>query len=88
MRRSLWSYMIDHMEISRRTWTAAVKLAAVLSVLAAGLAFAVSRIGEVPQAAVVVPVIIVAFVSSWIQTERIRRRAITDMMVIPRRSSL
>ena len=79
--------MIDHMEISRRTWTAAVKLAVVLSVLAAGLAFAVSRVGEVPQAAIVVPVIVVAFVASWIQTERIRRRAIADMVIIPARST-
>ena len=79
--------MIDHMEISRRTWTAAVKLAVVLSVLAAGLAFGVSRLGDVPQAAVVVPVIVVAFVASWINTERIRRRAIADMVIVPARST-
>ena len=80
--------MIDHMEISRRTWTAAVKLAVVLSVLAAGLAFGVTRMGDVPQAAVVVPVIVVAFVASWINTERIRRRAIAEMVIVPARSSL
>ena len=79
--------MIDHMEVSRRTWTAAVKLAVVLSLVAAGLAFAVSRIGEVPQAAIVVPVIVVAFVASWIQTERIRRRAIADMVIVSARST-
>jgi hypothetical protein len=79
--------MIDHMEVSHRTWTAAVKLAVVLSVVAAGLAFAVSRIGEVPQAAIVVPVIVVAFVASWIQTERIRRRAIADMVIVSARST-
>jgi hypothetical protein len=79
--------MIDHMEISRRTWTAAVKLAVVLSVLAAGLAFGVSRVGEVPQAAIVVPVIVVAFVASWVQTERIRRRAIADMVIVSARST-
>ncbi len=79
--------MIDHMEVSRRTWTAAVKLAVVLSVVAAGIAFAVSRIGEVPQAAIVVPVIVVAFVASWIQTERIRRRAIADMVIVSARST-
>jgi len=81
------SSMIDHMEISRRTWTAAVKLAVVLSVLAAGLAFGVSRVGEVPQAAIVVPVIIVAFVASWIQTERIRRRALDEMVIVSARST-
>ena len=80
--------MIDDMEISRRTWTAAVKLAVVLSVLAAGLAFGVTRLGDVPQAAVVVPVIVVAFVASWINTERIRRRAIADMVIVPARSSI
>jgi hypothetical protein len=79
--------MIDHMEVSRRTWTAAVKLAVVLSLVAAGLAFAVSRIGEVPQAAIVVPVMVVAFVASWIQTERIRRRAIADMVIVSARST-
>lgn len=79
--------MIDHMEISRRTWTAAVKLAVVLSVLAAGIAFGVSRVGEVPQAAIVVPVIVVAFVASWVQTERIRRRAVDDMVILSARST-
>jgi hypothetical protein len=76
-----------HMEISRRTWTAAVKLAVVLSVLAAGLTFGVTRLGEVPEAAVVVPVIVVAFVTSWIQTERIRRQAIADMVTVPVRTT-
>jgi len=77
--------MIQDMEISRRTWTAAFKLAAVLSALAAVVAFVVSRTGDVPQAAVVLPVIIVAFAASWFQTERIRRRAIADMVIIPAR---
>jgi len=76
------------MEISRRTWIAAVKLAAVLSVLAAGLTFAVARAGNVPQAAIVLPVILVAFVASWIQTERIRRRAIADMVIVSARASV
>ena len=77
--------MIEDMEISRRTWTAAIKLAVVLSALAAFIAFGVSRSGEVPQAAVVLPVIVVAFAASWIQTERIRRHAIADMVIIPAR---
>ena len=77
--------MIEHMEVSRRTWNAAIKLAAVLSVLAAVVAFAASRIGNIPQAAVVLPVIVVAFVASWIQTERIRRHAMADMVIIPAR---
>lgn len=69
------------MEISRRTWTAAFKLAVVVSVLAALVAFGVSSLGEVPQAAVVVPVILVAFTASWVQTDRIRRRALADVSI-------
>ncbi len=71
------------MEIRRRTWAAAVKLAIVLSVVAAALAFGVSRLGDVPDAAVVLPVMVVAFIASWVQTERIRRRAIADMAIVP-----
>ncbi|MGB3736499.1 MAG: hypothetical protein WA964_16180 [Ilumatobacter sp.] len=74
--------MLEDMEVSRRTWNAAIKLAAVISVLAALVAFGVSRAGDVPQAAVVLPVILVAFVASSIQTERIRRRAIADMVIV------
>jgi hypothetical protein len=70
------------MEIARRTWTAAVKLAVVASMLAAAFALGVSRLGDVPEAAVVVPVIVVAFASSWIQTDRIRRRAPADMLIV------
>lgn len=77
--------MIEDMEVSRRTWNAAIKLAVVLSALAAVVAFGVSRSGDVPQAAVVLPVIVVAFAASWIQTERIRRRAMADMIIIPSR---
>jgi hypothetical protein len=76
---------IELMEVTRRTWNAAVKLAVVLSVLAAAVAFGVSRLGEVPQAAVVLPVIVIAFVASWVQTERIRRRAIADMVIVSAR---
>lgn len=77
--------MIEDMEISRRTWNAAIKLAVVLSALAAVVAFGVSRSGDVPQAAVVLPVIVIAFAASWIQTERIRRSAMADMIIIPSR---
>ncbi|MFK7917306.1 MAG: hypothetical protein AB8G14_04445 [Ilumatobacter sp.] len=78
--------MIEHMEMSHRTWIAAFKLAAVLSMLAAAIAFGVTRAGDVPQAAVVVPVIVIAFVASWIQTERIRRREIADMVIVSARA--
>jgi hypothetical protein len=60
-------------ELSRHTWNAAIKLAVVISVVAGLAAIVVSRAGDVPQAAIVLPVIIVAFTASWIQTTRVRR---------------
>ncbi len=68
--------MIDDMELRRRTWIAAVKLAAVASVLAAMIAVVAMQLGDVPQAAIVLPVIVVAFTASWVQTGRIRREAV------------
>ncbi len=73
------------MEISRRTWTAAVKLAIVLSLFAAAIAVGVVQMANVSQTAVVLPVIVVAFLASWIQTERIQRRAMAEMVIIPAR---
>lgn len=67
--------MIEHVNLSRRTWVAAIRLATVLSVVAAGLAVVASSIGGVPEAAIVLPVIVVAFTASWVQTGRIRREA-------------
>jgi hypothetical protein len=61
------------MDLRRRTWIAALRLAAVLSVVAGAAAAGVSALGDVPQAAIVLPVIVVAFAASWIQTGRIRR---------------
>ena len=61
------------MDLQRRTWSAAVRLAVVISVLAAALAVAVQAAGDVPQVAVVLPVMAIAFTASWIQTGRVRR---------------
>ncbi len=52
-----------------------MKLAIVLSVVAAAVAVVASSVGHVPEAAIVLPVIVVAFVASWVQTGRIRRQA-------------
>ena len=60
-------------ELSRRTWNAAVKLAMIISISAVVLAVTVSAAGDVPQVAIVLPVIVVAFVASWIQTGRVQR---------------
>ena len=45
------------MEIRRRTWIAALKLAFVVSLLSAIVAIDVSLLGDVPAAAIVLPVI-------------------------------
>ena len=65
--------MNRYVELSQRTWNAAVKLAVIISITAAVLAVAISAAGDVPQVAIVLPVIVVAFVASWIQTGRVRR---------------
>jgi hypothetical protein len=62
------------MGVSRRTWTAAVRLALVISTVASLAAVIVSSFGEVPYAAIVLPVILVAFVSSWVQTTRLQQQ--------------
>lgn len=74
--------MMHDMEVSRRTWSAAVRLAVVISVVAALAAVAVTALGDVPQAAIVLPVIVVAFVASWIRTGQVRRRALDDLTVV------
>ena len=61
------------MEHDRHTWTAAIKLAVVISVMAGLAAMAASAAGDVPQALIVLPVIVVAFTASWVQTTRVRR---------------
>ena len=61
------------MELRRRTWSAAVQLAVVVSIVAVLLALPVSAMADVPQAAVVLPVIVIAFAASWIRTGQVRR---------------
>lgn len=88
MRTTDTASMIDHMEIKRRTWTAAVKLAVVVSLLAASVAaLAWTQVNDLPQAAIVIPVMVIAFAASWVQTERIHRRAIDEMTLAPARSA-
>ncbi len=70
------------MELRRRTWIAALKLALVVSTFAAVVAVAASSLGDVPAVAIVVPVVVVAFVASWVQTGRVRSTFV-DPAVIP-----
>ena len=68
--------MKEHMDISRRTWIAAVKLAVVISTIAALAAVAVSTVGQIPDIAIVAAVAVVAFAASWVQTGRVRNTAV------------
>jgi len=68
--------MNTYMDISRRTWIAAIKLAMVISVVAALAAVVVSRAGQVPDVAIVAVVAVVAFAASWVQTGRVRNTAV------------
>lgn len=63
------------MEISRRTWIAAVKLAVVLSTVAALAAITIASIGNVSDTRIVATVAVVAFAASWVQTGRVLRSA-------------
>lgn len=60
-------------DINRHTWNAAFKLAAVISIVAGFTAIMLSAASDIPQAAIVLPVIVVAFTASWIQTSRAHR---------------
>lgn len=73
------------MEISRRTWSAAVKLAVVVSIVAALAAVGVSQLGDVPPVAIVAPVMVLAFLASWIQTGRVRRSVAAELVSLPLR---
>jgi hypothetical protein len=70
-------------DIDRRTWNEAIKLAVVISIVAGLAAIVASAAGSIPQAAIVLPVIVVAFAASWIQTGRVRRET-TAKLVAPR----
>jgi hypothetical protein len=61
-------------ELRRRTWIAALRLAVIVSVLGAIIAIGASMAGDVSQAAIVIPVIVVGFAASWVQTGRVQRR--------------
>ena len=75
------------MEIERRTWSAALRLAVMFSVVAALGAIVVQAAGDVPQAAIVLPVIAVAFTASWVQTGRVRRDLIPVRRAAPHQRS-
>ena len=63
----------EGVDTDRQRWNSVLRLAVLISVVAAFAAIAISAAGEIPQAAIVIPVIVVAFTASWIQTGRARR---------------
>jgi len=75
-------------DIDRRTWNQAVKLAMLISIFAGFIAVVASAAGSIPQAAIVLPVIVVAFTASWIQTGRARRETAPVRLVAPRTAVL
>jgi hypothetical protein len=66
--------MTDDVELRRRTWVAALRLAVVVSVIGAVFAIGASMMGGVAQAVIVIPVIVIGFAASWVQTGRVQRR--------------
>ena len=62
-----------HMELRRRTFGAAVKLAVALSAVATAIALGLDAAGGVSQTALVLTVMVVGFVASWVQTGRVSR---------------
>jgi hypothetical protein len=65
--------MKHDMELRKATWSAALRLAFVVSALAAIVAVTLSAASDVPQGALVAAVMVVGFVASWVQTGRVAR---------------
>lgn len=61
------------MELRRATYGAAIRLGMVFSVTAAIVAITLDSIGDVSVWAMVVLVAVTGFVTSWVQTGRVRR---------------
>jgi hypothetical protein len=72
-RERLWTGMKHEMELRRATWSAALRLAFVVSGLAAIVAVALSAVGHVSPAALVTAVMVIGFTASWVQTGRVAR---------------
>ena len=65
--------MKQEMELRKATWSAALRLAFVVSGMAAIVAVTLSALGDVPQGAFVSAVMVIGFVASWVQTGRVAR---------------
>ena len=63
------------MDIRRATFGAAIRLAIVLSSIAAAITLGLDAVGEVPRSALVLGVMVIGFAASWVQTGRAGRTA-------------
>jgi len=63
------------MELRRATYGAAIRLGTVFSIVAVIVAVTLDSIGDVSVWAMVAVVAITGFVTSWVQTGRVRRAA-------------
>lgn len=61
------------MDIRRATYGAAVRLAIILSVIAAAVALGLDATSEISRPVIVLTVIVVGFVASWVETGRAAR---------------
>ena len=77
------------MELRRKTFGAAVKLAVALSAVATAIALGLDAAGGISQTALVLTVMVVGFVASWVQTGRVSRstahRSTHRLTVVPLR---
>ncbi|MEM8618898.1 MAG: hypothetical protein AAGF73_04170 [Actinomycetota bacterium] len=67
------------MELRRQTWARAFRVAVIVSVVAAVAAVMAAAI-DVPQVAIVLTVIIVAFGVSWVSTGRVMQQSQPDIV--------
>jgi uncharacterized membrane protein len=58
------------MDVSRINWYEVLRLAVIVSIIAAMIAVAATAIGDVSQTAIVITVMVIGFVASWVQTSR------------------
>jgi uncharacterized membrane protein len=58
------------MNVSRIHWNEVLRLAVIVSIIAAMIAVAATAIGDVSQTAIVITVMVIGFVASWVQTSR------------------
>ena len=72
-RAPLTSDYTGEMELRRATFEAAIRLATVLSVVAALTALTLDAVGDVSATRLTLLVAVVGFITSWVQTGRVSR---------------